>query len=63
MPSSLDTRTRGQRWADAADAAVKQLSAMTKDELTRHLRRKLRVVGPLPETRMELLSLAMDVAR
>ena len=48
---------------EATDAAVKQLSAMTKDELIRHLRRKLHVIGPLPETRMELLSIAMDVAR
>lgn len=48
---------------EATDAAVKQLSAMTKDELAKYLRRKLHVVGPLPETRMELLSLATDVAR
>ena len=48
---------------EATDTAVKQLSAMTKDELIRHLRRKLHVIGPLPETRMELLSIAMDVAR
>lgn len=45
------------------DATVAQLVAMSRDELAKYLRRHMHVVGPLPESRMELLSLAMDVAR
>jgi len=63
MPEETSEEERQALYQGVTDAAVAQLVAMSRDELAKYLRRHMHVVGPLPESRMELLSLAMDVAR
>jgi len=63
MPAETSDEERSEMYQGATDASIAQLMGMTKDELVKYLRKYHRVVGALPESRMELMSLAMDVSR
>lgn len=63
MSEETSEEERQALYQGVTDAVVAQLVAMSRDELVKYLRRHMHVVGPLPDTRYELLSLAMDVSR
>ena len=54
MPEETSEEERQALYQGVTDAAVAQLVAMSRDELAKYLRRHMHVVGPLPESRMEL---------
>lgn len=63
MPAETSADERDELYQGAMAATVAQLMGMSRDELCKYLRKYHRVVGALPESRMELMSLAMDVSR